>query len=95
MKQTTSDNLEETIMDVLDQARIERLAEINLEPSHRQALESAYGQVWDTAEFVAEFDVLGFLAPFVVVQRKSDRQKGSIEFQHDPRFYFRFVPDKL
>ena len=27
----------------------------------------------------------------VVVTRKSDNQKGSLEFQHSPRFYFDFV----
>ena len=82
------------MMDALDQARVERLVEINSEPSHREALEAAYGRVWDTAELTAEFEVLGFLAPFVVVRRKSDRQKGSLEFQHNPRFYFNFVLDK-
>ena len=81
-------------MDALDQARVERLVEINSEPGHREALEAVYGRVWDTAELTAEFEVLGFLAPFIVVQRRSDRQKGSLEFQHHPRFYFNFVLDK-
>jgi len=40
---------------------------------------------------MAEFHVLGFGAPYVVVQRKSDGCKGSLEFQHAPRFYFNFV----
>jgi hypothetical protein len=40
-----------------------------------------------------EFEVLGFVAPFVVVRRKSDGQKGSLMFQHRPRFYFSFRPD--
>jgi hypothetical protein len=30
------------------------------------------------------------MAPFVVVRRLSDGQKGSLEFQHHPRFYFNF-----
>ena len=34
--------------------------------------------------------VLGFLAPFVVVRRKSDGRKGSLTFSHSPRFYFSF-----
>jgi hypothetical protein len=36
--------------------------------------------------------VIGFLAPFVVVRRKIDGVKGSLEFQHHPRFYFGFSP---
>ncbi len=35
------------------------------------------------------------LAPYVVVRRKSDGQKGSLEFQHHPRYYFRFQLDEL
>ena len=59
-------------MDALDQVRVERLVEINSEPRNREALEAVYGRVWDTAQLTAEFEVLGFLAPFVVVQRRSD-----------------------
>ena len=81
-------------MDALDQARVERLVQINSQPGNRDALEEAYGRVWDTAELAAEFEVLGFLAPFVIVRRRSDREKGSLEFQHNPRFYFNFVLDK-
>ena len=49
---------------------------------------------WDTAALTAEFEVLGFMAPFVVVKRKSDGKKGSMEFTSRPRFYFNFVEDK-
>ena len=63
------------------------------EPGSREALEAQHGQVWNTEQLSAEFDVLGFLAPLVVVRRKSDRQKGSLEFQHCPRFYFGFRAD--
>lgn len=80
-------------MDALEQARAERLAEINAAAGSRQALEEVHGRVWDTEELRGDFEVLGFLAPYVVVRRKSDRQKGSLEFQHDPRFYFNFMPD--
>ena len=47
---------------------------------------------WDTAQMSAEFSVQGFAAPFVVVTRKSDGVKGTLEFTHSPRFYFNFVP---
>jgi hypothetical protein len=46
-----------------------------------------------TDELRAEYEVIGFLAPFVAVRRKSDGQKGSMEFTHSPRLYFNFVPD--
>ena len=54
----------------------------------RGDLESKHGQVWDTEQVRAEFDVIGFGAPFMVVRRKSDGAKGSLTFQHSPRFYW-------
>jgi len=48
---------------------------------------------WDTDAVREQFEVLGFAAPFVVVRRKSDGVKGSLEFTHSPRIYFNFVPD--
>jgi hypothetical protein len=47
---------------------------------------------WTTDEVRELFDVIGFMAPFVVVIRKSDGVKGSLMFNHDPRVYFNFVP---
>ena len=70
-----------------------RLSEINGQPGSRDALEAAHGHVWDTSQLAEEFQVIGFLAPLVVVRRKSDGAKGSLEFQHHPRFYFNFQPD--
>ena len=34
------------------------------------------------------------MAPLVVVRRKSDGVKGSLMFQHSPRFYFGFEPHR-
>lgn len=78
--------------DATESYRRQRVAEINAEPGSRQALEAVHGQVWDTSELSRDFNVTGFLAPFVVVRRKSDGVKGSLEFQHGPRFYFNFSP---
>lgn len=50
-------------------------------------------QRWDTEELKRDFEVLGFLAPFVIVRRKSDGVLGSMEFTHQPRWYFNFQPD--
>lgn len=52
-----------------------------------------YGDVWDTEELARDFEVIGFLAPFVAVRRKSDNRTGSLEFQHMPRFYFNWKED--
>jgi hypothetical protein len=80
--------------DPTEAARRERLAEINAEPGSREALEAQYGQVWDTRQLAQDFEVIGFLASLVVVRRKADGMKGSLEFQHGPpRLYFSFVPD--
>lgn len=63
-------------------------AEINSVMSERQQLECVYGKVWDTEEVTEEFEILGFLAPFVSAKRKSTGKTGTLVFQHQPRFYF-------
>jgi hypothetical protein len=72
--------------------RRQRVAEINAEPGSREALEAQHGQVWDTGELARDFIITGFMAPLVVVRRKSDGVQGSLEFQHSPRLYFNFQP---
>ncbi len=79
--------------DPTESLRRERLDEINQEPGSREILETQYGQVWNTEELSRDFNVIGFMAPYIVVTRKADGQKGSMEFQHNPRFYFNFVAD--
>ena len=80
--------------DETEPIRRQLVNEINAEPGSRQALEKEHGQVWDTEELGRDFEVKGFMAPFVVVKRKSDGKVGSMEFQHRPRFYYNFVEDK-
>ena len=72
--------------------RRQRLAEINAEPGSRETLEARYGQVWDTQQLAQDFEVVGFMAPLVIVRRKADGVKGSLEFQHEPRLYFNWLP---
>ena len=64
--------------------------EINAVEGSREYLEAQHGQVWDTQELQADFEVQGFMAPFIGVRRKSDGSQGSMAFQHAPRFYFNF-----
>lgn len=60
----------------------------------RPALEAKHGQVWNTAELQADYDVVGFCAPYVVVRRKADDKMGSLQFDHAPRFYYGWTEDK-
>ena len=76
--------------DPTEAARRERLTEINAEPTERVTLEARHGQVWDTRELARDFIVVGFAAPLVIVRRKVDEVRGSLEFQNQPRFYFNF-----
>ena len=76
--------------DPTEPIRRERLNEINAEPGSREALEAVYGQVWDTHQLTEDYEVIGFMAPLVVVRRKVDGVKGSLEFRPQPRFYFNF-----
>jgi len=45
-----------------------------------------------TEEMRELYEVVGFQAPFVVVRRKSDGQLGSLQFTHQPRRYFGWMP---
>jgi hypothetical protein len=85
--------------DETEDVRVKRMAVVNdavesQDPmAERKRLEAQQGQVWDAAQLAHDFEVLGFMAPYVVVHRRSDERKGSLEFQHYPRFYFNFVAD--
>jgi hypothetical protein len=78
------------VTDATEAIRRQRQNEINSAPGSRASLEAQYGQVWDTDELGRDFEVLGFMAPYVVVVRKVDGVKGSLAFQHSPRYYFHF-----
>ncbi len=74
--------------DETEALRKQRIAELQLDADIREGLEKRYGKVWSTNEMTEDFTCIGFMAPYVVVRRKSDGVKGSLEFQHQPRFYF-------
>jgi hypothetical protein len=71
------------------------------EDRRRQMLESgqpakdleAATQRWNTDELTRDFIVRGFMAPYVIVIRKSDGASGSLEFTHSPRWYFNWKED--
>ena len=49
-------------------------------------------QTWTTEQLREDFEVDGFMAPYVVVRRKSDGKRGSLQFTHNPRVYFGWEP---
>jgi len=60
----------------------------------RAELENSFpDNVYNTEEVRRNFEVIGFCAPFVSVGRKVDNVKGTLEFFHNPRFYFNFVAE--
>jgi len=73
--------------------RRRRIAELN-PGADRAELERLYGKVWDPREIATDFIIIGFAAPFAVVRRKVDGKTGSLEFQHEPRFYFGWKEDR-
>ena len=58
----------------------------------REELQEKYGEVLNTDEATEKYSFQSFLAPFAFVTRKSDGVKGTVQFQHHPRFYFNFQP---
>ncbi len=68
--------------------KINNEIESNDENKERNRLSEQYGQVWDTNELSTDFEIDGFMAPYVVARRKSDNKHGTLMFQHLPRFYF-------
>lgn len=60
----------------------------------RLEAEHGAGNVWSTDELRDQFDVHGFMAPFVSVRKKDTKEEGTLQFQHHPRFYFGWVPNK-
>jgi hypothetical protein len=71
--------------DPTEQARRELLPQMSLELRKRV---HEGEQVWNTKELQIDFEVLGFSAPFVIVRRKADGQRGTLQFTHSPRYYF-------
>ena len=69
-----------------------RRALIIFMPAELAARVEAGEQVWTTAEMQADFEALGFMAPFIIVRRRSDGAKGTLMFDHSPRFYFGWEP---
>lgn len=79
--------------DITEAPRRARIAELNVAAVDRRELERRHGATWNPQELAAAFEVMGFMAPLVVVRRRADDMVGSMEFQHHPRFYFNWRED--
>ena len=83
-------------MDRTEPIRRQMVQEINSQvqsnsyDDERKRLEVIHGKIWDTDKISKEFEITGFMAPFVVVIQKANNKKGTLQFQHHPRFYFNF-----
>jgi hypothetical protein len=77
----------------VEMVRRQRALELNRNPGSGLQLQARHGRVWNHEELARDFEVVGFAAPYVVVRRRSDGSMGSLEFQHQPRFYFNFELD--
>ena len=82
-----------TTVEAAETLRLCRLVRLNAEAADRPTLERRHGQVWDPAELRRDFTPIGYMAPYVVVCRKAGGIRGSLEFQHHPRFYFNWKED--
>jgi hypothetical protein len=51
------------------------------------------GQAWTTDQLTEDFTVQGFMAPFVMVKRRSDGVTGTLMFRHNPRIYYGFAAE--
>lgn len=79
--------------DESEEVRRRLVSEINPKEIERGELEKLHGQVWDTNELRGDFEVDGFLAPYIVVRRRADGVRGTLLFQHWPRFYWGWAPE--
>jgi hypothetical protein len=79
------------MFDQTEEIRKQMVSELNSVDNTKTDLETKYGKVWTTSEMQEEFEVLGFMAPFVIVRKIDTGEKGSLMFAHSPRYYFEFA----
>ena len=49
-----------------------------------------YGEVLTTGEATGKYTFKWFMAPYAGVTHKATGKTGTLQFTHDPRFYFNF-----
>jgi hypothetical protein len=68
----------------------ETMRRVMVEEENTRQDDDIEGQSWTTEQLQEDFTVSQFLAPFVLVRRKSDGVKGTLMFRHHPRLYYGF-----
>lgn len=76
--------------DSIESVRREMVSKINGFVGSKEELEKKHGKVYDTHDLDELYEITGFMAPFIVVRRRSDNTKGTMIFQDQPRYYFSF-----
>lgn len=76
-----------------DETEVARRALVPEMPAHLGAAILRGEHVWSTQELTQEFEVEAFMNPFVIVKRKSDGVRGTLNFTHSPRWYFGWHPE--
>jgi hypothetical protein len=81
--------------DETEEFRKARQSELNASAAARAELEERYGKenVFSGEEMRERFTPLGFAAPYMMAKETKTGKKGSLEFQHSPRFYFNWQED--
>lgn len=94
-------------MSPLEEAEIELGLELDelagtFPASIRSLIETSEEEAYDLCndEFTTEtlqrfFSVEAFWAPYCIVRRKYDGQRGTLMFEHSPRYYFGWAPTDL
>jgi hypothetical protein len=84
-------------MNILDQdftnvdlKRAKMTAEINANAKSREVLAAEFGSVYNTDELMEHYEIISFAAPFVYGVDRATKKKGTLIFQHNPRFYHSF-----
>ena len=78
---------------VLVQAINSRLSEDEVERYAELVAQYGEDNVWDTDGVSKDFQIEGFMAPFVTATHRGTFEKGSLQFCHHPRFYFDWRPE--
>ena len=56
-----------------------------------EELKESYPEVLTTQEATDKYEFIGFMAPYVMVKDRVTGKKGTMQFDHRPRYYFGFV----
>lgn len=80
------------IINMTDDERFNLRNKLNAKRASREELEKRHKLVLSSEELDKYFTVTNFYAPFVFVTSKTDGQFGAFLFQHQPRYYFGWVP---